>query len=165
MKLLRLCRVGLLVLAALTGTAVAPIHAQCSVEWTFGIPCKSVYLELVTQIKAWKTADNCANGGEKCLYTLKSANEHYIVAQHTTPVHKYVDNLTFKLVSPLDNGSCKVSGFSVSELWYAVLDFGTNYCNLHNLIEGSGLDKVSGYSESTNNSKCTQYSSANCTIY
>ncbi|GCC20989.1 hypothetical protein chiPu_0000158, partial [Chiloscyllium punctatum] len=157
--------VALLVFAVLTGTTGGPLHAQCSVEWTFGIPCNSVYLELVTQIKAWRTADNCAQGGEKCLYTLKSANEHYIVAKHTTPVHKYVDNLTFKLTSSFDKRSCSVSGFSVSELWYAVFDFGTNYCNLHNLIEGSGLDTVSGYSESTNDSKCTQYSSANCTIY
>ncbi|XP_067855039.1 uncharacterized protein [Heptranchias perlo] len=154
-----------LVLGALTCIAGGPLHAQCSVEWTFGIPCNNVYLDLVTQIKEWKTADNCVNGGEKCLYTLKSANEHYIVAEHTTPVHKYVDNLTFRLASSLDKRSCYVTGSSVSELWYAVFDCGTNYCNLHNLIEGSGLDKVSGYSESTNNFKCTQYSSANCTIY
>ncbi|XP_072431989.1 uncharacterized protein [Chiloscyllium punctatum] len=61
--------VALLVFAVLTGTTGGPLHAQCSVEWTFGIPCNSVYLELVTQIKAWRTADNCAQGGEKCLYT------------------------------------------------------------------------------------------------
>jgi len=27
-------------------------------------------------------------------------------------------------------------GYSRSETWYAYLDFGTNYCNLHNLITG-----------------------------
>lgn len=27
-------------------------------------------------------------------------------------------------------------GFSSSETWYAVLDYGTNYCNLNNLITG-----------------------------
>ncbi|XP_069772733.1 uncharacterized protein [Narcine bancroftii] len=156
---------AVLVLAAFRCIACGPLHAQCKVEWTFGIPCYNVYLELASQIKEWKTADNCANGGEKCLYTLKSANEHYIVAQHTTPVHKYVDDLTFKLTSSLDKSFCFVSGFSISELWYAVFDYGTNYCNLHNLIEGSALDKVSGYSESTNNFKCTQFSSANCSIY
>lgn len=154
-----------LMLAAFPCIAGGPLHAQCKVEWTFGIPCMNVYLELVSQIKKWTTADNCVNGGEKCLYTLKSANKHFIVAQHTTPVHKYVDDLTFKLSSSFVNGSCYVSGFSVSEVWYAVFDYGTNYCNLHNLIEGSGLDKVSGYSESTSNFNCTQYSKANCTIY
>ena len=29
-----------------------------------------------------------------------------------------------------------LQGFSTSETWYAVLDYGTNYCNLHNLITG-----------------------------
>jgi len=27
-------------------------------------------------------------------------------------------------------------GYSRSEMWYAYLDFGTNYCKLHNLIIG-----------------------------
>ena len=56
-------------------------------------------------------------------------------------------------------------GFSTSETWYAVLDFGTNYCNLNNLITGAGLDKVSGYVEDTNDNICTQHSTANCTVY
>ena len=30
-----------------------------------------------------------------------------------------------------------IQGYSTSELWYAVLDYGTNYCNLHNLITGN----------------------------
>ena len=30
-------------------------------------------------------------------------------------------------------------GYSRSETWYAVLDYGTNYCNLHNLITGTTL--------------------------
>uniref|UniRef100_V9L069 Uncharacterized protein n=1 Tax=Callorhinchus milii TaxID=7868 RepID=V9L069_CALMI len=154
-----------LLLALLTRATAGPLHAQCSVKWTFGVSCANVYEELVTQIKKWKTAENCAHGGEKCLYTLKSANVHYIVAEHTSPMHKYVDNITFRLVSSLGRDSCYVSGFSVSEKWYAVFDYGTNYCNLHNLIEGSGLDKVPNYSELTNNFQCTQYSSANCTIY
>jgi len=29
-----------------------------------------------------------------------------------------------------------VQGYSTSETWYAFLDYGTNYCNLHNLITG-----------------------------
>lgn len=97
----------------------------------------------------------------------------------------------------------KLQGYSTSETWYAVLDYGTNYCNLRNLIEGrqiynviftervaysasyhhdldfsvlpklilcniilgAGLDKVSGFGESTSDSICTQYSSHNCTVY
>ena len=43
----------------------------------------------------------------------------------------------------------------------AVLDDGTNYCNLHNLVEASGLS----FSEDVDTSDCTQYSSANCAKY
>ena len=56
-------------------------------------------------------------------------------------------------------------GFSTSETWYALLDYGTNYCNLNNLITGAGLDKVTGYAEDTNDDICTQHSIANCTVY
>ena len=31
-------------------------------------------------------------------------------------------------------------GYSTSETWYAILDFGTNYCNLHNLLTGKLLN-------------------------
>ena len=42
---------------------------------------------------------------------------------------------------------------------------GTNYCNINNLITGASLDQIKGYLESTSDRVCTQYSSANCTIY
>jgi len=66
-------------------------------------------------------------------------------------------------------------GSSSSDTWYAVLDFGTNYCNLNNLItgiylydrflisfikklhliySGAALDKIKGYSETTSDSIC-----------
>ncbi|KAM4705170.1 uncharacterized protein WCC33_010037 [Rhinophrynus dorsalis] len=142
-----------------------PLHAQCKLEWNFGISCFNVYTALVMQIRDWTTEDNCKQGGERCLYELQSANKHHIMAKHTNIMHNYVDDLTFKLKSYEWMQSCHVSAFSVSEPWYIVLDNGINYCNLHNLAEGSGLNRVRGYTESTNDFKCTQYSSANCTIY
>uniref|UniRef100_W5MWR2 Uncharacterized protein n=1 Tax=Lepisosteus oculatus TaxID=7918 RepID=W5MWR2_LEPOC len=142
-----------------------PLHAQCKVEWFFGVPCRDVYTSLVTQIKTWKTAAGCAHGGEKCLYQLESANVHFIKAKHTTPVKRYVDDLSFRLVPYQLNAHCHVSALSVSEAWYTVIDYGTNYCNLFNLVEGSGLTSVSDYKEVTNDFICTQHSTANCTIY
>ena len=56
-------------------------------------------------------------------------------------------------------------GYSKSDLWYAVLDFGTNYCNLNNLITGAGLDQLDNFVEDTRDKICTQYSSRNCDIY
>ncbi|XP_066579424.1 uncharacterized protein LOC136769633 isoform X2 [Amia ocellicauda] len=131
----------------------------------FGVPCRNVYVALVTQIKMWRTEAGCAQGGEKCLYKLESANVHFIKAKHTTPVKKYVDDLSFRLVPYELNTHCHVSALSVSEAWYAIIDYGTNYCNLFNLIEGSGLTNVADYKEMTNDFICTQHSSANCTVY
>lgn len=141
-----------------------PLHASCKVKWTWpntdcGVPLKA----LLAQIDAWKTDENCKNGGEKCLYSLVSNTSDTINAKHATPVKKYIDDLTFKFSK---NGTtCNGDGFSTSETWYAVLDFGTNYCNLNNLITGAGLDKVPGYKETTDDSICTQFSTANCTVY
>lgn len=161
----RLCLLTTIIFGTFAFTTAGPLHAQCNVEWFFGIPCHDVFIALVTQIKQWTTADNCAHGGEKCLYKLESSDVHFIKAKHTTPVKKYVDDLTFRLLPYPANTNCHVVAFSVSEAWYAILDYGTNYCNLFNLVEGSGLNQSPGYKEVTNDFICTQHSTANCTIY
>ncbi|XP_070566693.1 uncharacterized protein [Ptychodera flava] len=140
-----------------------PLHASCKVDWTFGISCKEVNTRIVNQMKKWKGPENCEGGGEKCLYEVIFSNATYIKGTHTTPVKKYVDTFTFTFVNA--NLTCKAEGFSSSDVWYAVLDYGTNYCNIHNLIEGAELHKVKGYTKTTSDSICTQYSSANCTVY
>ncbi len=56
-------------------------------------------------------------------------------------------------------------GYSTSLTWYAILDFGTNYCNLRNLIDGSGISKTEGFKEETSNGVCTQFTSRNCERY
>lgn len=140
------------------------LHASCKIEWTWAVNCTTVKNAILKQISIWTSDDNCKHGGEKCLYTLKKVTEDQIFATHTTPVRHFVDDLTFTFKS---NGSelCNVEGYSTSEIPIAVLDFGTNYCNLHNLITGAGLDKFPKYSEKTNDHLCTQYSSRNCDKY
>ncbi|KAL7874398.1 hypothetical protein SRHO_G00053680 [Serrasalmus rhombeus] len=156
---------GMLTIQASTLCSAGPFHAQCKVEWYFGLPCRNVYEALVTQIKNWRTMSGCIMGGERCLYKLQSASLHFISAKHTTPVKKYVDDITFRLVSYGFFTHCHVSAMSVSETWYAVRDHGTNYCNLYNLMEGSGLTEAPEYKEITSDFMCTQRSSANCTVY
>ena len=58
-----------------------------------------------------------------------------------------------------------LQGKSSSETWYAVLDSGTNYCNLRNLVNGADLDKAPGFKEDVSDSTCTQFSSADCGKY
>lgn len=154
----------LFVVAALCVVSVhCVLHASCRITWNFGVPCTQVSSALEQQMNTWKTADNCKNGGEKCLYAVKTSSANQLTGTHTTPVKHYVDDLTFTFKT--SGNSCAVTGYSTSEVWYAVLDYGTNYCNLHNLVTGAGLDKVTGYSETTNDSICTQYSSSNCEKY
>ncbi len=46
-----------------------------------------------------------------------------------------------------------------------MLDYGTNYCNLRNLVDGSGLSQSAWFKEDTSDSVCTQYSSHDCDKY
>ena len=57
-----------------------------------------------------------------------------------------------------------IQAFSQSET-LSLLDYGTNYCNLFNLMDGSGLVQDSAYTEDTNDFICTQHSTADCDIY
>ncbi|KAK7881357.1 hypothetical protein WMY93_029766 [Mugilogobius chulae] len=65
----------------------------------------------------------------------------------------------------IGGGVIRPQAMSISQTWYAIKDHGTNYCNLYNLMEGSGLTEARGYREITSDFMCTQRSSANCTVY
>uniref|UniRef100_A0A672JJ32 Uncharacterized protein n=1 Tax=Salarias fasciatus TaxID=181472 RepID=A0A672JJ32_SALFA len=91
---------------------------------------------------------------------LRSASVHFIAAKHTAPWSRLVEDLSFRLVSSQLFTRCHVS-----VAWYAVKDHGRNYCNLYNLVEGSGLTESRGYKEVTSDFLCTQRSSANCDVY
>ncbi|KAG9333748.1 hypothetical protein JZ751_010299 [Albula glossodonta] len=146
-------------------TSAGPIHAQCKVDWELGVSCRDVFVALVQQIKKWRSLAGCTNGGQKCLYQLTGANRYYISAKHTSPVTGFVDHLRFNLVPYALFTQCHVAALSVSEAWYTLIDHSTNYCNLYNLMEGSGLTEVEGYKEMTNDWICNQRSTANCTEY
>ena len=83
--------------------------------------------------------------------------------KHLTPVYRYVDSVKFSFEQ--DQNLCKIKGFSESDLSYAYLDKGTNYCNLRNLIDGTGLSRTNGFQEDTNVEVCTQYDRRNCARY
>ena len=55
-----------------------------------------------------------------------------------------------------------LQAYSTSSLWYAILDYGTNYCNLRNIVDGAGLSSENGFNEETSTSICTQYDSIDC---
>ncbi|XP_052804170.1 uncharacterized protein LOC128234168 [Mya arenaria] len=141
-----------------------PLHASCKIQWELpAVDCAKFSSDIQAQAKKWETADNCANGGEKCLYKISDVSDAEIKGTHETPVKHYKDDISFKLTKA--GTGCNVEGFSTSETWYAVLDYGTNYCNLENLITGAGLNATANYKETTSDDVCTQYSSHDCEKY
>ncbi|XP_060928022.1 uncharacterized protein LOC133002262 isoform X3 [Limanda limanda] len=69
--------------ADLDNVAAAKVDAE-DIRY-FGIPCQVVSKSLVSQIKKWRTMEGCTMGGQRCLYKLQSASDHFIAAKHTSP--------------------------------------------------------------------------------
>mmetsp|Transcript_60595 Transcript_60595/g.146421 ORF Transcript_60595/g.146421 Transcript_60595/m.146421 type:complete len:158 (-) Transcript_60595:65-538(-) len=149
-----LCVAGCLAVAQ-----AGPIHASCRLQWTFsGTSCADAVQGIGNAITKMTGLDNCGTS-EKCGYIPGTQNATAITAKHETPVKHYKDDISIEFTA--NGADCTAQGYSTSETWYAVLDFGTNYCNLHNLALASGLQ----FSERVSDSTCTQYSSANCDKY
>merc|ERR1712098_400540 len=145
-----------------------PNHASCNISWNIPLPCSTFKEQLVQQFKLWEGPGLCPNEttkacpempcGQNCLYELSEVSDSSLVGTHTTTVHRYIDDMSFDWKSDgIEN--CKVTGFSTSRTWYAVLDLGTNYCNLRNLIDGAKISATNGFREDTRNDVCTQYTS------
>ena len=91
------------------GILKGPLHASCKVAWVWpNSDCGKIKYAIVDQINKWTTEDNCKNGGEKCLYTLKAQTATVINATHMTPVKHYVDDLTFTFTQNNKDCNCAV---------------------------------------------------------
>jgi len=172
------CGGVLFILVVAAGVAAAimpyPFHASCHIKWEVESSCESLQNRLINQMRQWEgdslcpgTSEACPDlpCGQKCLYNYISAEDGLIVAEHLTPAKRYVDDLTFQLENGANSGKCLVDAKSSSRLWYAVLDFGTNYCNLRNLLDGAGFTENNDFTEETSNSVCTQYTSRDCSRF
>lgn len=153
-----------------------PAHASCKgVIWTFPEDsCADVEEALRSAAQDMGGLDGCANGGERCGYSVAdSSTVARLVVTHETPKAHYMDDMKIEFEAGaafgnhfhswgIGGGDCRAKAESVSRTWYAVLDQSTNYCNLRNLVDATGLTYTeSGVSDKT----CTQYSSANCDVY
>jgi len=150
------------------------LHASCEIKWTVPVQCNEIKDQLIRQMGVWNDDSNCGKVsqacpslpcGQNCLYTFLGVDEDGTLrGKHTTPVKRYNDSISFQF-KPLTDSSCEIDAYSTSDLWYAVLDFGTNYCNLRNLLDGTGLSSNEGFVENTSNSDCTQYEDRDCSRY
>merc|ERR1719410_1765208 len=143
------------------------LHAECSVKWTVSLDCEGTQQKIVDQMNLWDNEDcgtkpgDTSPHGQKCLYKHTGNDGLTTTGTHPTPIARYVDDLTFTFV-PGDG--CLVDAYSRSET-LSLLDYGTNYCNLFNLMDGSGLVNDPSFYEETNDRICTQWSTADCDIY
>jgi len=152
-----------------------PWHASCKIDWIVPGSCENIRTQLVSQMNQWEGDSNCGQisddcpslpCGQNCLYEfIETQADGTLKGRHLTPVKRYVDSLTFKFEDQSNASSCKIDAYSRSDLWYAILDFGTNYCNLRNLLDGTGLSGTDGFMEETSDSVCTQYTSRDCSRY
>jgi len=147
-----------------------PWHASCRIEWVIpNAQCQDVRASLVNQIDAWQgeqcpgLSDTCPAlpCGQRCKYSLVEQSEGLLKALHRTPAKDYKDDLIFKFANG-DDGACRINATSESQLWYALLDMGTNYCNLWNLMDGAGFIGRDGLQEETSTAVCTQYDQIDC---
>merc|ERR1712213_15664 len=173
--------------------------ALCNVTYSIPTSCEEVTAKIVAQIDQWNEDTSCPGRceernllspqrgpplepvflqgtgeectkcpcGQQCLYVARGVVDNTIRATHITPVIRYKDDLFFR-VSDGENGSCDVFGHSHST-GPAYYDFTTNYCNLRNLMTGSGLADLEGYREDSGTSLCMQYDKikafGNCNKY
>merc|ERR1712223_292379 len=160
----------IIVLASLLAFAAAQLepHAECSVVWTVSEECESVQTKIEDQMFEWYSEENCGEivdnqpNGQKCLYRHNCTEGMVTTGTHTTPIQRYIDDMTFTFTQEADY--CNIDGYSRSRTT-SVGDFGTNYCNLYNLMDGSGLTQDAAFTEETSTAICVQWSTADCEIY
>ncbi|KAM9718768.1 uncharacterized protein ACNS7B_019864 [Menidia menidia] len=115
--------------------------AFCKIVWLIGVPCDQVTTAIVTQIKAMGS------------YNLGSVTPTVIQANHTSGIGQ-IESVNFTMTPTSMVLGCHVQGSSVSAVWFSLYDNGTNFCNLRNVIKGSGLTKAPGFMEFTNEWLC-----------
>ena len=103
------------------------MHAKCEMSVTFTQSCDSVLNEMNDRVAGKGGWTDPHNGGT---YTINNQTSSFLAGQRVTGDEKYTDLFDFTFTSA--DGGCSVEACSESQV-NSVLDFSTNYCNLHAL--------------------------------
>ena len=110
-----------------------PVHAKCEMSIRFNnAECRIVMEEIRLRLQhtnGWTDPHN--NGG----YSLISSTSNFFEASRQTGNGLYTDLFNLEFSNLANDGSCLVRACSESQVT-SVLDFSTNYCNIHNLYNG-----------------------------
>eukprot|EP00746_Dinoflagellata_sp_MGD_P069528 gnl/MRDRNA2_/MRDRNA2_28470_c0_seq1.p1 gnl/MRDRNA2_/MRDRNA2_28470_c0~~gnl/MRDRNA2_/MRDRNA2_28470_c0_seq1.p1 ORF type:complete len:270 (+),score=48.59 gnl/MRDRNA2_/MRDRNA2_28470_c0_seq1:90-899(+) len=143
--------------------STAWVHASCQVTVNFpNTQCAIVQEEVEARIEAqngWKDPHNHGSYSNRLPPTSSLIQGKRI----TGDSHHYEDH--FNLAFEQSGADCKLSGCSESQVT-SILDFSTNYCNMHDLYCGSQdncpvvKSDLKGYIETFGS--CRQHDSTNC---
>ena len=150
------------------------VHAECKMMVTFQESCDVVKNEMVGRMEGKNGWVDPHNGGKYTLESVKKedgGNEgsgYKVEGKRRTGNDLFTDKFAFLLVN--DGSGCVAQACSESQV-HSVLDFSTNYCNLHCLycnkedhcpIVHSNLHYKETYEKCSQNvkSKCTPYASS-----
>jgi hypothetical protein len=153
------------VLLAATGMkcpdSPAFMHAGCQISVTFENSCDSVRTEVISRVDGQYDAWHDPHNNGTYTITMKSLEE--IDLERLTGDKKYTDKIIFTFT---DTGpsSCSVDACSQSQVT-SILDFSTNYCNMHDLYcSDEGCHPLTKLSYVEKTSKCTQSDASSCLV-
>ena len=135
-------------------------YAECQIEVNFEEKCDVVAKEIDSRING--QSDKWYDPHNNGTYTATSIwTNGQIEISRVTGDNKYTDKMIFGLTDWYD-GTCAMTACSRSQT-FSILDFGTNFCNLHNLYcsdpECRPFNKLD-YTEKV--FKCTDNNVAKC---
>ena len=129
------------------------MHAKCDMSVVFQNSCPEVVAEITGRVSSADWSDP-HNGGT---YTITASSDTSIAGQRVTGDKKYTDKFDFILTA--GDGTCTVEACSESQV-SSLIDYSTNYCNLHSLYCNSADDCTTVGTELTyaeSYSSCSQH--------
>ena len=119
--------------------------------------CHDIINEMNTRVTSDQWSDP-HNGGT---YSITNQTDTYLAGQRVTGDQKYTDKFDFTFTTT-DNG-CQVEACSESQV-NSMLDFSTNYCNLHDLYCNSadGCPTFNQFKYNEQYNSCSEHDSSVC---
>lgn len=116
---------------ACPGSHASLTHAKCQMTVKLDSPCDAVKAEILARVNGTNGWYDPHNRG---IYSVVDASTNLVQLKRQTGDKKYTDLLNFELSS--SGSGCIAVGCSESQV-FSVIDYSTNYCNLHDLYCGS----------------------------
>ncbi|CAL1580267.1 unnamed protein product [Knipowitschia caucasica] len=137
----------------------APVQSSCKAIWLFTTPCAEINSTLIQQVKVFSPNAGCGD----CNYLFVSADNVTLTVDHTSADGFGAETISFKFTPSLLAPGCQMFVQSQSIGPTTTTDDAINYCNIYNLLTGSGLDLQPGFLDKTNKWVCPAIALTKCT--